>query len=608
MEENNLSEIKELKEMFDVLKDTLTNRRRYNIDNSTLVSLFKDAYETLKTIYDLSDEEGKRWAVKQDIMHIIPICDEAMEYVVLDDLQKQTLYLIYKDLFAFAGRRSFHHFLLHVEMAKPPKDRVYENRMEVLRSVVYYLNKMTFEEQFTFLSASYPPSFGKSFIGNYYTAWIFGVCIDHSVLRLSYSDTLVKGFSRAIKDLMGQPEYKEIFPYYETLGKNMFEPDQVSEWKIVGSGQNVITSHYAITRDGSITGVRANYMIMLDDMTKGVEEAYNDDAHAKMFSKYMTEWRNRKSNLDTVKEIFLGTMWSPKDILARSQIIAKSRGRVRRSKRFKYVEEVVDSKKNVIAVIIRMPLLDENGKSTCENVYSTKMANELKRDTDEFEFSCVYQQNPIAPKGRAFATENTNNYTMNKGKYLFNGEEVELNDIAKAVIDPVRKGSDNISMPILKQWNNDPEQYVLVDAIYGGKSMDSVYDEIIAKVKVHKISKLVLENNTDTSLKALLDGKFEENGINYCEITEKFNTKPKFMRIKDEEFIIRNQVWLPSDGIFPPNSQVFKFMESLRTYSYEQQNKYDDAPDSLALFSNMIIRENETKAKVEVLNRSEYWF
>ena len=59
-----------------------------------------------------------------------------------------------------------------------------------------------------------------------------------------------------------------------------------------------------------------------------------------------------------------------------------------------------------------------------------------------------------------------------------------------------------------------------------------VYDEIIAKIEEHNITWLVVENNTDTSLKTLLEQKLKEKGIYTCIITEKYNTIKKEMPLQ----------------------------------------------------------------------------
>src|SRR5699024_1250499 len=168
----------------------------------------------------------------------------------------------------------------------------------------------------------------------------------------------------------------------------------------------------------------------------------NSTLHAQLYDRWKTEWYNRRDG-DTTKFIFAGTMWSPEDILNRVTQDRESLSEVIESKHFKYVWETKDGS----TVFIRIPLLDENDETTCEDVMSTQEARELRDTTDEFLFSCVYQQEPIAPTGLNFADELLNHY--DKLPVNQDGKDACYN-YCLAVLDTTRRGKDNVSMPIFK--------------------------------------------------------------------------------------------------------------------------------------------------------------
>ena len=466
----------------------------------------------------------------------------------------------------------------------------------------YYLNKMDNEELFLNLVASFPPSYGKSFIVNYFSAWVFGQDLSNSILRMSYSDDLLNGFSRSIKELILGERFMQVFPAFARFGNKPFAKEQEAGWKIKTSDSQV--SHYSRTRDGAVTGVRANSYIAFDDMTKGQEEANNDTIHENYWQSYMTAWQNRKTD-DKVKELTVGTMWNPKDILGRKGEQLQKKWTERKGK-FPYCTEYVDDEGNVRGVIIRVPLLDENEKSTCETIYTTETALEIRENTDDFLFSCVYQQDPIAPTGRAFSYENLQTYKIVGSDIVRNDKVIDLNKYARASLDPVRKGKDNISMPICRYDEERPFEHYLIDVIYRGKSMDEVYDAIVEKVIQHNIVKFVLENNTDTSLKYVIEQKLKNKGYYSCELVEKFNTKNKLLRIKDADYTMRTQIIYPEKGIYAPNTEMGKFMQCINIFSYDSANKNDDAPDSMALYVDEIIKEGYRGAKVEAMKRPSY--
>ena len=305
------------------------------------------------------------------------------------------------------------------------------------------------------------------------------------------------------------------------------------------------------------------------------------------------EWYNRRDG-DRTKFVFAGTMWSPEDILNRVTEDRESISEMLPSKTFKYVWESKDGS----TVAIRIPLLDENDETTCADVMSTQEARELRDTTDEFLFSCVYQQQPIAPTGLEFADELLEHYSqlpLNE-----NGEEM-CSKYALAVLDPARKGKDNVSMPIFK---TDGQKYYFVDCIFKQKAMTDLYDDIVDKIIEHTIVKFVIENNIDTSLKTLLEEKLKAKDYHLCEIIEKYNTVKKEQRIKDCRGIIKKTVVFKEKRAYKPNTDYGRFMKNFTTYSFDYANKHDDAPDSMAMFTNEIILDKSKLNKPKPINRA----
>lgn len=439
----------------------------------------------------------------------------------------------------------------------------------------------------------------NSLITNRFSAWVLGRDTDGSILRLSYSDDLLNGFSRSIKNLMLEGRYRQVFPHLDRFGNRLWQKEKDSDWTLKGT-KNMV-SHYTRTRDGSVTGVRAKSYIIFDDMIKGAEESDNDRIHDGYWDKYTTEWRNRKEN-DKVKEITIGTMWNPKDMLGRKAEQLESRYTARKGK-YPYSKEYLDDEGDIVGVVIRFPLLDENDKSTCEAIYSTEDALAIREDTDEFLFSCVYQQDPISPTGRLFSQEELMFYNFYGTDIRRYDKIINLDTNAYAALDPVRKGTDNVAMPIFKQDLDDLNKYYLVDTIFKGISMEEVHEDIVDKIIQHSVVRLVLENNTDTSLKTLLDRMLHDRGYFACEIIEKYQTANKEKRIRDNNKPIRQHLVFPEIGLFPLNSEIGRFMTNVTRYSVDSPNRHDDAPDSLAMFTQEIVRGGANPAKVTAIKR-----
>lgn len=521
------------------------------------------ALSILEEMYK-QDELG---SVKVAKAKLIPILHKLIEGSKIENMA--LFFDYYKRAYCFCARRDFECFVDYIEWNMPRK--VLANRRNVLKPYVDALNRIAFDERLQYLVVSYPPSMGKSYLATLFTAWGYGISINNSVIRMSYSDELVLGFSRTVKGIISSPEFAEIFPLFKLYNGKPFEVERESDWKIKNA--NVPKSnHIARTRNGSTTGERASFAIIFDDMTKGAEEANSEKAHRDIYDKWNTEWWNRRDGV-RCKFIFVGTQWCNEDILNR---IIEDRNKVSRLKNTDnpYVMESEDKS----TIVIRVPMLDENHKTTCSEVYPQQIAEQIEQNTDPFLFSCVYQQDPLPVSGREFAWENLRTY-LNLPS--------DLESYCMASLDTARKGKDNVSMPIFKPDGNG--NYYFVDCIFKQKPMEDLYDEIIEKIIQHRIIKLVIENNIDTSLKTLLTDRLKQRGVNWCEIIEKYNTVKKEERIKNNRGIVQKFVVFLDKTLTKPNSDYGRLMENMTKYSFDKPNLHDDSVDSVCMFASEII-------------------
>ena len=522
-----------------------------------------------------NDERESCLAVKRQL---IPILTTIIEECSNDYMP--SFFEYYRKSYAFAARRDFECFVDYMEWRQPKK--IYGKRRDVLKPYVDALDELVFNPTLQYVIASYAPSMGKSYLATLWSAWAFGLSTENTIIRLSYSEELVLGCSRNVKAYLRSQSFAEIFTNFALFESKPFEVEKESDWKIKNA--NVPKSnHIARTRNGATTGERATFGIILDDMTKGAEEANTDKVHKDIYNKWNTEWWNRRDG-DNCKFLFVGTQWCPEDILNK---IIQDRDKIERLQptENKYVV------RNSSTIVIRVPMLDENGITTCPAVYPQETANQIKENTDEFLFSCVYQQQPIAPTGRVFAWELLRQYD-----YL-----PELGSSSYAVLDPARRGKDNVSMPIHSSL--DSKNYYLIDAIFRQEPMDQLYDLIVDKIIENHVILLVLENNIDTSLKYILDEKLKRRKYYICEIREKFNTVKKEKRIKDYRGVVQKDVIFPSKNLLKGNTDLSRFMDNMTRYSFDYPNEHDDAPDSECMFASEIILRNGFFGKVKPIRR-----
>lgn len=543
--------------------DILSVLRSPKMKETDKLQWCNSALSILEEMYK-KDELG---SVKVAKHKLIPILEKLVEGSTIENMA--LFFDCYKKAYCFCARRDFECFVDYIEWNMPKK--VLANRREVLKPYVDALNRIAFDDKLQYIIVSYPPSMGKSYLATLFTAWGYGLSINNSVIRMSYSDELVLGFSRTVKGIISSPEFAEIFPLFKLYNGKPFEVERESDWKIKNA--NVPKSnHIARTRSGSTTGERASFAIIFDDMTKGAEEANSESVHKGIYDKWLTEWWNRRDG-QRCKFIFVGTQWTPEDILNR---VIEDRNKVSplQETNNPYVMESEDKS----TIVIRVPMLDKEHKTTCEEVYPQHIAEQIEQNTDPFLFSCVYQQCPIAPTGREFAWECIRTYIDLPNNLTPN---------SMATLDTARKGKDNVSMPIFKNDNNG--SHYLIDAIYKQKPMDDLYDEIIEKIIEHRITTLVIENNIDTSLKRLLEDRLHARGIYWCTIIEKYNTVKKEERIKNNRGIVQKQIVFPDKSIVRPNTDIGRMMDNITKYSFDKPNLHDDGIDSVCMYGSEII-------------------
>lgn len=570
-------------EIIKVLKTT-------SLDKKTLFQSVKDLYSLLIVYLEENTSDACRYFTNI----LIPFLQKVL-MVETNEERSQKYYEMYKNSHGFAARRSLEHFILYYEWDWEQKDKLLENRYEILMPFVYYLNKMTFDENLQYVLASYMPSAGKSRCTCYYEAWRLGVQSGGCFLRISYSDLLAKGFSRSVIDIIKSEEYAFVFPHlnYKKNKKKLFTKETDEEWRL--STAKLLQSYMARSRDGQINGTRASLSIDIDDMLKDDKEALNMDLHKDIWIKWVNVIQSRRTLGKKIGYVIVGTKWSPYDLICRVSQDLKETHDFKDDPKFKYTEIAKDG----TAVIINVPALDyETDESTCPKVISTEELHEIRRKNTPYYFQSVYQQNPIPPEGLDFAYEALNTYDV--VPRMGNPREEGRYDYTLASLDPARKGKNYVSMPIHCRMG---ELYPLVDVLFEKKAMSDLYEDIVAKIIQHKVIRLVLENNIDTSLKKILDDMLHERGYYSCEIIEHYSLGKKEDRIRDQQGVIRNQIVFPRKGLFPVNTPMGKFMDQLTTFSFDFPNKYDDAIDSEAMFAHQIILDRASGQKAQVLSR-----
>lgn len=550
------------------------------IDLKKLYTVASGLYDAMYQHYDYCEEKdliNQEYRICQIIDEdVLSKLDEAFTHCKNIKLAEKIVDLR-KLFFALSARRNLKNFALYIEQYK--RKKVWDKTMETMESVFHYADKFAVSKKLNLMRASMMPSMGKSYTANLFVAQSVGNNPNVQILRITYSDKLCVSTTRQTCDIINSKAFREVFPRYASIPKEKMFKSETSYSFCICDCEDQYNLN-ASTREGQSTGLRAQILI-IDDLLKDDSESYNKDLHKTLLNRYESTWSSRADD-ESLKIMLLGTMWADTDLLNVLYDREADDDDLIPDPNRKYVEV----SKNGKSVWIGIPALDKYGQSTCPKRYSTGFLKKKRKNMDRFLWMCVYQQNPIAPDGLDFDYSNLKQY-----------EEIPpyIKSGIYATLDPARKGKNFVSMPIfykVETGDENDNQFALVDFLYKKKAMKELYDEIVEKIIEHRIRHLLVENNTDTSLKYVLEEKLHEKGYYGCIIEEKYSSENKEQRIMNNQGFVRGNIFYPKKGMYPPNTDVGKAMESLTSYSFNYPNKFDDAIDSVVLFTMKYIDKN----------------
>lgn len=223
-----------------------------------------------------------------------------------------------------------------------------------------------------------------------FPSWVFGKNQDDSIIVASYSGDLAADHGRATRELMNSVKYQNIF-------KTQLAPDSKAKSKFNTTGKG---AYNAAGVGGSITGKGAKFFI-IDDPFKDRKEA--DSA---LIREDRDRWRKSVARTRLTPDgsmIITHTRWHDDDIVGR--IIAENDW----IDYFEYKEKGLSGKK---WVRLRLPAIAEKdelyrkkGEALWANHYNLTELEDIKKELGGYEWSALYQQNPIDEENQVFKKE-----------------------------------------------------------------------------------------------------------------------------------------------------------------------------------------------------------
>lgn len=393
-----------------------------------------------------------------------------------------------------------------------------------------------YESDKKILVINMPPRHGKSRTATLLVQWLFGQNPRDKVMTGSYNETLSSTFAKQVRDkiaeepTLGMTVYSDIFPNTRIKKGEA----SASKWALHGSEQ---TNYLATSPTGTATGFGCTIMI-IDDLIKNVEEAYNELTLQKQ-----VDWFNNTmlSRTETgFKLIIIMTRWATGDLAG---YILEN---------FKDVEHI-----NYKAV-------QDDGSMLCPEILS---ADDYDFKTKNMNIDIVkanYQQEPIDIKGRLYSSFKT-----------YSGELPEFREI-RNYTDTADTGDDYLCS-INYGITFDKEAYVL-DVLYTKAPME-VTEPAMARMLVDgNVNVADIESNNggrgfSRAVERIVKTEYGTNHTIFRPFTQRKNKVAR---------ILTNATWVMEHVYFPANwrDRWREYHDAMSKYQREGKNAHDDAPDA----------------------------
>lgn len=418
----------------------------------------------------------------------------------------------------------------------------YREERAFLKDLCEVLQWFVEEAMEQFMVINLPPRFGKSRTATNFTDWLFGKYgKDIKVMTGSYNETLSSTFAKQVRDTIAEQKtagvtvFNDIFPDV----KIKYGDAAVQKWALEGSS---VANYLATSPTGTATGFGCNIMI-IDDVIKNAEEAYNADRLEKLRSWFTDTMLSRTEN--GFKLIVIMTRWSTEDLAG----------------------FILSNYENVVHVNYKA--VQEDGSMLCPEILS-KADYELKtKKMNKDIVSANYQQEPVDIKGRLYTNFKT--YTKlptdERGNSLFS---YLLN-----YTDTADEGSDYLCSICYGIYG---DAYYILDVLYTKDKMEITEPETAKMLTRHNIGCAIIEsNNGGRGFARNVERECKSLGNRHTNINWFHQSKNKTARILSNSTSVQNNLYFPANwmDLWP------EFARDITKYQKEGKNAHDDAPDAL---------------------------
>ena len=434
------------------------------------------------------------------------------------------------------ARREFFYFcnLMASDFYKPERRYLVE-LCEALQS--FYE-----DEKAKVLIINEPPRHGKSRTASLFVEWVLGRNPAEKIMTGSYNNILSATFAKNVRNAIQEVKADENITVYSDIFPNVRikRGDAAMDMWSLDGGYN---SYLATSPSGTATGFGCSLLI-IDDIIKNAEEAYNETAKEKSWLWFTNTMLSRLE--EGGKILIIMTRWASDDLAGRA------------------IEHFGDAAK-----VITMQALQPDGTMLCDEILSRRSYEEKVRAMGADIASANYQQEPIDIKGQLYSSFKTYDRvpTDVNGNPLFTS--------IRNYTDTADTGADYLCSIVYGVYNG--EAYVL-DLLYTKDAMEETEPATAAMLYKNCVNVADFESNNGgrgfaRQVRRILQDTYKSNKT---VINTFAQTKNKAARI------LSNSTWVMEHIYFPTNwkDRWPEYYRAMTRYQREGKNAHDDAPDA----------------------------
>lgn len=250
------------------------------------------------------------------------------------------------------------------------------------------------DEQLNRVMINLPPRHGKSLLGSTrFPAYYVGRNPQKEIIHGSYGAGLAARFGREVRNLIGHPRYREVFP-----GVTLSEDSQAKDrWHTSQGG-----SYLATGVGGGITGWGA-HLGLIDDPLRGRKDAQSETIRETIYDWYRGDFYTRLMGFGAV--VLIQTRWHDADLGGKLIEEMNADGDQWTILKLKALPNDDDDPLGRPKYVEGMDLEEAKACALWPETYPTERLLQIRRQIGPRDWSSLYQQEPQDEEGDFFVRD-----------------------------------------------------------------------------------------------------------------------------------------------------------------------------------------------------------